>query len=199
MHNEVELKAVLSDPVTVRMRLLAVGAVVRFRGAMSDQRYDRNGELTARDQVLRLRTFRAPDGHTAAVLGWKGATRRSPEGYKERDEIELAVGDGGSSPAAFLAALGYAVVQQIDRWVEVLEVGGTIVRLESYPRMDELIEVEGEPAAIERTVAVTGIARAEFTADALPEFVIRYEARTGQPAVLVASTGTAHAPAWASV
>ena len=43
MHNEVELKAVLSDPVTARMRLLSVGAVVRFRGAMSDRRYDRNG------------------------------------------------------------------------------------------------------------------------------------------------------------
>jgi adenylate cyclase class IV len=198
MHNEVELKAILSDPVTVRMRLLSVGAILRFRGAMSDRRYDRKGELTARDEILRVRTFRAPDGLATAVVGWKGPTRRSPEGYKERDEIELAVGEGRSSPGAFLAALGYSVVHGIDRWVEVFELGGTIVRLESYPRMDELIEIEGEPAAIERTVAVTGIARAEFSAESLTEFVLRYEARTGQPAVLASSTGTARAPAWAS-
>ena len=199
MHNEVELKAVLSDPVTARMRLLSVGAVVRFRGAMSDRRYDRDGELTARDEVLRLRTFRDPDGHTSAVMGWKGPARRSPEGYKERDEIELAVGDSATTPAAFLMALGYVAVHQIDRWVEVFELGGTLVRLESYPRMDDLVEVEGEPAAIERAVAVLGIPRSEFTAESLTEYVRRYEGRLGNVAVLTSSSGTVHPPTWATL
>jgi adenylate cyclase class IV len=197
MHNEVELKAVLADPGTARMRLLSVGAVVRFRGAMSDRRYDRNGELAARDEVLRLRTFRDADGRSSAVIGWKGAARRSPEGYKERDEIELAVGEARGAPAAFLTALGYQAVQDIDRWVEVFELGGAVVRLESYPRMDDLVEVEGDPAAIERAVAVLGIPRSEFTAEPLAEFTRRYELRTGAPAVL-ASSATAHAPGWAA-
>jgi adenylate cyclase class IV len=198
MPNEVELKAVLSDPVTVRTRLLAVGAAVRFRGVMSDRRYDRSGELAARFEVLRLRTFHHPGGRADAVLGWKGPMRRSPDGYKEREEIELAVGDGGDAPAAFLAALGYTVVHAIDRWVEVLELAGAIVRLESYPRMDDLVEVEGEPDAIERAVAVLGLPRAEFTADSLAEFVRRYEARTGETAVLASSAGTLHPPVWAA-
>jgi adenylate cyclase class IV len=197
MHNEVELKAVLADPGTARMRLLSVGAVVRFRGAMSDRRYDRNGELVARDEVLRLRTFRDAEGRSSAVIGWKGPTRRSPEGYKERDEIELAVGEARGAPAALLTALGYEAVQDIDRWVEVFELGGAVVRLESYPLMDDLVEVEGAPAAIERAVAVLGIPRSEFTAEPLAEFTRRYELRTGASAVL-ASSGTTHAPAWAA-
>jgi adenylate cyclase class IV len=197
MHNEVELKAVMSDPGSARMRLLSVGAVLRFRGAMSDRRYDRNGELAARDEVLRVRTFRDADGRSSAVIGWKGPTRRSAEGYKEREEIELAVGEARGAPAALLAALGYEAVYDIDRWVEVFELGGAVVRLESYPRMDDLVEVEGDPPAIERAVTVLGIPRAEFTAEPLTEFVRRYELRAGAPAVL-ASSGAAHAPAWAA-
>jgi adenylate cyclase class IV len=198
MHNEVELKAILSDPTTVRMRLRSVGAVLRFQGGMSDRRYDREGELTARYEVLRLRTFQPPAGRSEAVLGWKGPVRRSTQGYKERDEIELAIGNGDKAPAAFLAALGYSVVHAIDRWVEVFEMGGTVVRLEGYPRMDDLVEVEGEPETIERAIAVMGIPRSEFTADSLTEFVERYQARTGRLAVLATNGGSIHPPAWAS-
>lgn len=198
MHNEVELKAVLSDPTTVRMRLRSVGAVLRFQGGMSDRRYDREGELTARDEVLRLRTFQLPGGPTEAVLGWKGPVRRPIQRYKERDEVELAIANGEKAPAALLAALGYTVVHAIDRWVEVFELGGTVVRLEGYPRMDDLVEVEGEPDAIERAIAVMGIPRSEFRADSLTQFVERFQARTGRVAVLATNGGSIHPPAWAS-
>ena len=63
---------------------------------------------------------------------------------------------------------------------------------------NDLIEVEGEPTAIERAVAVTGIPRPEFSADALTEFVRRYELRTGQTAVLASGSGIVHPPAWAA-
>jgi adenylate cyclase class IV len=198
MPNELELKALLSDPPTVRLRLLAVGAAVRFRGGMTDRRYDRGGELTARDEVLRLRTFHHAGGRIDAVLGWKGPVRRPDAGYKEREEIELGLSDGADGPEAFLAALGYAVVHVVDRWVEVFEAAGSVIRLESYPRMDDLIEVEGEPAAIERAIGVTGIPRMEFSADSLSEFVRRFEARTGRAAVLAATGGMVHPPAWAT-
>lgn len=195
---EVEVKAVLADPATARARLMAVGATQRFRGGMSDRRYDRAGELTGRDEVLRLRVFAHPDGRADAVLGWKGPSRRSPQGYKERHEVELAVSDGRDAPAAFLGALGYAEVHAIDRWVEVFELAGAIVRLESYPRMDDLVEVEGEPAAIERAISVLGIPRADFSADSLTEFVGRYERRTGHAAALASGAGGVRPPPWAS-
>ena len=183
MAEELELKAVVPDAGVLRTRLREAGAVERFRGRMSDRRYDRGGELTAPDEVLRVRSYRHPDGRLEWVLGWKGPARRSPEGYKQREEIELPI-DGSTSPDALLRALGYEVVHAIDRDVEVFELDGATLRLERYPRMDTLLEVEGDPAAIERAIAATGLPRAGFTADSLAELVRGFEARTGTPAVL---------------
>src|SRR5690242_11195394 len=105
MAEELELKAVVPDPDALRNRLRDAGAVERFRGRMSDRRYDRGGELTARDEVLRVRSYRHPDGRIERVLGWKGPPRRSSEGYKQREEIELPIA-GNTSPDALLRALG---------------------------------------------------------------------------------------------
>jgi adenylate cyclase class IV len=183
MAEELELKAVVSDLDALRTRLRQAGGVERFRGRMSDRRYDLAGELTRRDEVLRVRSFRHPDGRLESVLGWKGPTRRSPEGYKLREEIELPMA-GSTSPDALLRALGYEVVHAIDRDVELFGLDGATVRLERYPHMDALLEVEGNPAAIERAITATGLPRAGFTADSLAELVRRFEARTGTPAVL---------------
>jgi adenylate cyclase class IV len=193
---ELELKAVVPDPAALRLRLLAVGAVSVFAGPMKDRRYDRGAELTARDEVLRLRTFERAGG-SDAVLGWKGPTRTSAGGYKQREEIELPLARGGGAPDAFLAALGYEVVHAIDRWVEVFELDGTVLRLEGYPLMDDLLEVEGEPAAMERAIAASGIAREAFSSASLTEFVRRFETRTGRSARLSSGDRPMRAPGWA--
>ncbi len=149
VHQELELKAVISDPDAFRERLRAAGAVPRFSGRMTDRRYDRAGELATRDEVLRVRTFHHPDG-VEAILAWKGPTMRSPDGYKLREEIELPVSRASADPGRLLAALGYQPVHAIERDVEVYRLGGATARLETYPRMDVLLEVEGDPAAIEQ-------------------------------------------------
>jgi predicted adenylyl cyclase CyaB len=187
MHRELELKAVVADPNGFRNRLRAAGAVSRFAGRMTDIRYDKGLELATREEVLRVRTFRHPDGRTEAVLGWKGPTMRSPDGYKLREEIELPVSGVNADPGRLLAALGYRPVHAMEREVEVYRVGDATVRLEVFPRMDVLVEVEGDPAAIEHAISVSGIPRAEFTADPLIEFVRRFEQRSGQSAVLARS------------
>ena len=197
MADELELKAVMPDPVGLRRRLLAAGAAVGFAGPMTDRRYDRGGELSARDQVLRLRVFEHPEGGNA-VLGWKGPAAIAPGGYKRREEIELPLARGQGAPQAFLAALGYQVVQAIDRWVEVFELEESVLRLEGYPLMDDLLEVEGAPAAMERAIAVCGIPRPAFSADSLAEFVRRFEARTGRSARLAAGDDGVRPPAWAA-
>jgi len=112
---------------------------------------------------------------------------RSPDGYKLREEIELPMADTASHPGRLLLALGYRPVHLIEREVEVYRLGDATVRLETYPRMDVLLEIEGEPAAIERAVAASGIPRAEFTAEPLAEFTRRFEQRSGQPALLATS------------
>jgi adenylate cyclase class IV len=187
--DELELKAVILDPDALRARLRAAGGLLRFRGRMSDRRFDRAGELSARDEVLRVRSYRHADGRIEAILGWKGPSRLSPEGYKQREELELPIagGDASDAPRALLGALGYEVIHAVDRDVEIYEVGGATVRLERYPDMDPLLEVEGAAADIEGAIRVTGIRREAFTGDSLAEFVRRFEARTGRAAVLAAS------------
>ncbi len=172
---ELELKGVVPDPDRVRAALLAAGGRISFRGRLEDRRYDRTGELTARDEVLRVRTYLPLDGAPRAELGWKGPTARSPEGYKRREERELTVREG--APAGLLEALGFEVVHAIDRYIEVFEFADGHARLEWYPRMDVLIEVEGAPAGIERVIAATGLPRGSFTNEALDAFTGRYDAR----------------------
>jgi predicted adenylyl cyclase CyaB len=186
MHQELELKAVVPDPDAFRRRIRAAGAVPRFKGRMTDLRYDRAGELATRDEVLRVRFLHHPEG-VEAILAWKGPTMRSPEGYKLREEIELPISTAAADPGRLLVALGYQPVHAIERDVEVYRLGDATARLETYPRMDVLLEVEGEPAAIEQAVAASGIPRSDFTAESLAEFVRRFEARSGQAAVLATS------------
>ena len=186
MHQELELKAVVSDPEAFRRRLRAVGAVPRFMGRMTDLRYDRAGELTGRDEVLRVRIFHHPEG-PEAILTWKGPTTRSPDGYKSREEMELPISRAAPDPGRLLAALGYQPVHAIEREVEVYRLGEATARLETYPRMDVLLEIEGAPSAIEHAIAASGIPRSAFSAESLAEFVRRFEERSGQPAVLATS------------
>ena len=183
-HRELELKAVVPDPERLRRRLREAGAELHSGGRMIDVRYDRGGDMVLLDQVLRARTYRLAGGGVDVVLAWKGPTQRSPEGYKLREEIELSV---GADPGPLLQALGYRPVNVIERDIEIWRLGKATARLERYPRMDVLVEVEGEPAAIERVVAASGIPRVEFTAEPLAEFVRRFEERTGAPAELASA------------
>jgi adenylate cyclase class IV len=117
---ELELKAVVPDPEALRARLRHAGAIPGFRGRMTDRRYDRAGDLAARDELLRIRTYHHPNGSTESVLAWKGATGRSPEGYKLRQEIELAVRSERGAAERLLGALGYAPVHLIERAIVVI-------------------------------------------------------------------------------
>ena len=182
MATELELKAVVQDVDALQQRLRAAGAELSFSGLMQDRRYDRDGELASRDEVLRVRTFAAGDAPPRIVLGWKGPVSRSAGGYKQREEHECQC--TGASPADILERLGFSVGHAIDRWVDQFALANTMIRIETYPRMDTLVEVDGAPDAIEEAIALTGIPRTEFTAESLPAFVERFERRTGARAVL---------------
>jgi adenylate cyclase class IV len=195
--NEREVKAVVDDAEGLAHRLAARGGVLTFRGRMSDRRYDLpGGALTARDEVLRVRTFTPAAGREGrpAELAWKGPTRLR-DGYKEREEQQLEVGDP-DAVETILARLGFAVTDAVDRCVACYDLQGAVVRIEWYPRMDVLLEVEGAPAAIEAAVRASGLARERFSSDRLSEFAARFGARTRTaPAVSLAVAGDDR-PTW---
>jgi adenylate cyclase class IV len=190
---EVELKAVLDSWRDRGARLERAGAVRVFFGRIEDRRYDTSDQsLAARDIVLRLRVYRSSQ-ETRAELEYKGATTYE-DGYKVRDEVGSTVSDP-EAVAHILSGLGYTVTRAIDRDIEQWDVEGASVRFERYPRMDDLVEVEGEPEAIERAIAALGISRGAYTAERLTDFAMRYETRTGERAALSDAELGANAPA----
>ena len=193
---ERELKAVVSDPGAVRAQLTAAGAEVRFRGQMADRRFDRAGELAVRDEVLRIREYRGADGSTRTQVAWKGPATVDA-GHKLRAEHEFEAGESAGATKV-IEALGYRPVHAIDRYVEYYGLGDAIVRLEWYPRMDVLIEVEGSADAIDHAVRALGLGRDQYQTDSLAAFVSRYETRTGnRAAVSLLELGDAE-PSWAA-
>jgi predicted adenylyl cyclase CyaB len=179
---EVELKSIVPDVDATAARIENAGAHLVFRGNLFDLRYgDAAGMLVANDHVLRLRIYER-DGIRDGHLDWKGPTGYE-DGYKVRDEISTPVGD----PDAFreiLANLGFQVVRDIERRIIQYTLSGATIRFEKYPRMDSLVEIEGTPESIEAAIAATGLPREGFNSGRLPDFVARFEARTGQRAAL---------------
>ena len=179
---EVEVKSVVDDVERCRTAVERAGATLVFSGRLEDRRWDTcDRALAAKDHVLRVRVYRGA-GDVRAELEWKGPTKRD-RGYKLREELGTAVLDPDAL-AQILERLGYEVSIAIDREIAQYDLGGTMVRFERYPRMDDLVEVEGTPEQIERAIGVLGLARNGFTTDRLPDFVRRYEERTGARAAI---------------
>ena len=179
---EVELKSVVDDVARRRAAIEAAGATLVFDGRLEDRRYDSTDRaLTARDHVLRVRVYRDAAG-TRAQLDFKGPTQRD-DGYKVREELESHVSDGDAL-VAILDRLGYVVTIAIDRDIVQYDLGGAMIRFERYPRMDDLVEVEGARDAIERAIEALGMPRAGFLMDRLPDFARRFEERTGARAAV---------------
>lgn len=179
---EVELKSVVDDLDGCRARLERAGATLTFQGLLEDRRYDTDDRaLAARDHVLRTRTYRV-DAVERTELGWKGPTSYDG-GFKQREEIGCGVQDAREA-AQLLEKLGFRITMAIDREIWQYELHGATVRFERYPRMDDLVEVEGAPEAIERAIGALALSREGFTSDRLPAFVRRYEARTGSRAAI---------------
>ena len=179
---EVEVKSVVDDVERCRAAVERAGATLVFTGRLEDRRWDTyDRALAAKDHVLRVRVYRG-DGVPRAELDWKGPTQRD-RGYKLREELGTSVVDPDAL-VQILEHLGYEVSIAIDREIAQYDLGGTMIRFERYPRMDDLVEVEGTPEQIERAIGVLGLAREGFTTDRLPDFVRRYEERTGARAAI---------------
>jgi predicted adenylyl cyclase CyaB len=174
---EVELKAVVDDIAERRRKVENAGGKLSFEGRISDRRYDfPSGDLSSRDEVLRTRTYISKSS-TKTYLDWKGPTEFR-DVYKVREEISTPVDDFAVLDA-ILHKMGLELVAEIDREIAQYALGGATIRFEIYPRMDALVEVEGEPNAIEAAIEAIGIPRGTFSNRRLADFVVDFEQRTG--------------------
>ncbi len=179
---EIELKAVVDDLAERRRMIEAVGAALSFEGKVSDRRFDfASRELSGRDEVLRTRRYQST-ASTRTYLDWKGPTEMQGV-YKVRDEITAPVEDFHSLER-ILEKLGLMLTWEIDREIAQYQLAGATIRFETYPRMDVLVEVEGEPGAIEAAIEALGLPRGTFTNERLPDFVNKFEHRTGVRAAI---------------
>ena len=179
---EVELKAVVDDIATARKLLEQAGAKLSFEGKLSDRRYDvESRELAQGDQVLRVRRYQGT-GSSKTYLDWKGPTEIQ-DVYKIREELSTLVADFETIDQ-LLTRLGFIVTIEIDREIAQYELAGATIRFETYPRMDVLVEVEGQPDTIESAIEVLGLPRGKFSSDRLTAFVARFEQRTGVRAAI---------------
>jgi predicted adenylyl cyclase CyaB len=179
---EVELKAVVIDPAGTRKQLELAGAKLTYEGRLVDRRYDiESRELADRDEVLRVRRYEK-SGSAKTFLDWKGRTE-TQGAYKIREEISTLV-DNFAAIEQILDKVGFVVTMEIDRDIVQYQLGAATVRFETYPRMDVLVEVEGEPEAIEQAIVALRMSRGEFTSERLASFVSRFEKRTGVRAAI---------------
>jgi adenylate cyclase class IV len=181
---EVELKGYATSDAEAeasRRRLEAAGAELVYEGRLEDRRYDMPDKtLALRDHVLRLRVYRGE--RVVTSLDFKGPTGYA-DGFKVREELTVGA-DDPVALARILESLGYVITREIDRQIAQYTLAGAVVRFERYPRMDILIEVEGTPEAIERAIVALDLPRERFTAERLPDFVLKFESRTGERAAL---------------
>jgi predicted adenylyl cyclase CyaB len=174
---EVEVKAIVDDLAQRRGKIEAAGAALSFEGKISDRRYDFvSRDLSGRDEVLRTRRYQS-HASTRTYLDWKGPTEMQGV-YKIREEITAPVEDFDAL-GKILAKIGLELTSEIDREIAQYQLLGATIRFETYPRMDVLVEVEGEPAAIEEAIEALGLPRGTFTNERLPDFVSKFENRTG--------------------
>jgi len=179
---EVELKAVVIDPAGTRKQLEKAGAKLTYEGRLVDRRYDiESRELADRDEVLRVRRYES-GGSAKTFLDWKGRTE-TQGAYKIREEISTLV-DNFAAIEQILDKVGFVVTMEIDRDIAQYQLDAATIRFETYPRMDVLVEVEGQPDAIEQAIVALGMSRGVFTSERLATFVNRFEKRTGVRAAI---------------
>ncbi len=152
---EVEVKIPVSDLAAVREKLRAAGATPL--AAEHDESNvlfdDAERKLSGSGRTVRLRR-----ANGRAILTYKGSVRFQA-GAKIREERETEVADAGEAEA-ILAGLGLSPRFRYDKRREEWSCERSTVALDTTP-IGLFVEVEGDPAAIRRVVALLGLDASE--------------------------------------
>lgn len=148
---ETEVKLPCADLDALRTKLQEAGATLRSaRHEESNVLYDdAKEELSGRGDTLRLRT-----AGSETILTFKGPARFEG-GLKVREEREVRLSDAAEAEA-LLVALGFRPRFRYEKRREEWLYGDCVVCLDETP-IGRFLEVEGNPGAIRRLLAMLGL------------------------------------------
>jgi len=148
---ETEIKLAVRDAEEAARRLEAAGAVLRSPRALEDNRlFDlADRRLTGEGRLLRVRETAG-----RVVVTAKAPAPASDPRYKIRREAEVEVPDAEAF-VAMLAVAGFEPLWRYQKYRRAYDWDGTEVVVDETPA-GAFLEVEGEPAAIERVVTRLG-------------------------------------------
>ncbi len=145
---ETEIKIEVTDLAPIRARLAALGA--RHLSTVDEENayFDRDGELKARDQSLRLRRDQR------VRLTWKGPSDFR-DGVVARPEVEITVSSFDDA-VVILERLGFRPTERLEKHRETWRLLDVEVALDSFP-FGHFVELEGARASIEEAAGELGL------------------------------------------
>lgn len=181
MHNnkEKELRGKIDDLNKFRDQLNIAGAKMSQKGFMQDYYFDNPFlNLKSKNQKLRIRAI----DYKLIQLCWKGPISVDKQ-TKIREEIEVGVKNVEPLIKIF-EKLGFQNTRFYERYFETYLLYDVKIRIEQFPIMDILFEIEGEQHLINRAVTHLNISKDVFGPKTLVSFIKEYEIRNGTPAKL---------------
>ncbi|MBW2192187.1 MAG: class IV adenylate cyclase [Deltaproteobacteria bacterium] len=144
---EIEVKFYLSDPVTIRNRIIDLCAQSMGRVFETNIRFEDAGKTLIQNRsLLRLRW------DTRATLTFKSEPSVKDNQFKTLRELEVEVGDF-STIRRILSNLGFHEEQTYEKWREMLVFDGTKFCMDSLP-FGDFLEIEGEAEDIRHLSSV---------------------------------------------
>ena len=175
-HLELEIKLPVTDPEEMARRLQAMGATVAAPRALEDNHVldFTDGRLRQRQVMLRLRLV---DGRGLVTV--KKKITGDEGDYKIRHEQESVVEDGHGLLATLRAA-DFVTSYRYQKYRRVFRAGDLIITLDELP-LGNFLELEGEPADIDRFAGRLGFNRADYINDSYRALHLRLWEDAGEP------------------
>lgn len=174
MPNEVEIKFLIHDLNKLRDQLRAAGFSEKTpRTHEMNTLYDRNGELRARDELVRIREY--GDQWT---LTHKAKSQNAR--HKTRVETETKVDDGKALDHVF-RSMGFEPAFRYEKFRSEWTDGTGYVVLDETP-IGTIGEIEGPPDWIDRIAAQLGIHPRDYINRSYAELFHEWVQKTGSSA-----------------
>jgi len=174
-----------SDSIEVEIKLAVPGAaaarrLLRARGfrVMKPRVFESNDVLDSAERRLRSSgsLLRIRSVKREVILTFKGRPQNSK--HKSREELEVSASDAHIL-AAILARLGFERVFRYEKYRTEFGRGRTgVVTLDETP-IGTYLELEGEPAWIDRTARLLGFSEADYITLSYGQLYLDWCAREG--------------------